>query len=93
MFDKGKEYADKGRTQWTEYLEKGKGVVQNQSEAVQAAVEKGKEAYVSKTNEGPLGGEDLRLRLQRPRRTLQYFSGPVLAHRPFLWFDRALRCR
>ena len=51
--DKGKEYVDKGRTQWTEYLEKGKGLVQNQAEAVQAAVEAGKDAYVSKTNEAP----------------------------------------
>jgi hypothetical protein len=49
--DKGKEYYDKGRTQWTEYVEAGKGLIQTQAEAAKAAVEAGKEAYVAKTSE------------------------------------------
>ena len=51
--DKSKEYYDKGRTQFTDYVEKGKDLVQNQSEAVQAAVDAGKDAYVSKTSDAP----------------------------------------
>jgi gas vesicle protein len=47
--DKGKEYYDKGRTQWTQYVDKGKQMVQCQGEAVTAAVEAGKDAYLSKT--------------------------------------------
>lgn len=49
--DKGREYYDKGRTQWSEYVDKGKTLVQNQKEAVTAAVDAGKDAYVSKTSE------------------------------------------
>ena len=45
--DKGKEYYERGRSQWTDYVEKGKTLVQNQQDAVQAAVEAGKQAYVS----------------------------------------------
>ena len=50
--DKGKEYYDKGRTQWTQYVEKGKDLVNTQTEAVQAAVDAGKTAYVSKAGDG-----------------------------------------
>jgi thiazole synthase ThiGH ThiG subunit len=32
-------------------VDKGKGLVQNQADAVKEAVEAGKEAYVAKTNE------------------------------------------
>jgi gas vesicle protein len=46
--DKGKEYYEKGRSQWTEYVEKGKNIVQD---AVSAAVDAGKDAYSSKTQE------------------------------------------
>jgi gas vesicle protein len=49
--DKGKEYYDKGRTQWTQYVDKGKQVIANQQEAVVAAVDAGKDAYVAKTSE------------------------------------------
>jgi gas vesicle protein len=49
--DRGKEYYEKGRTQWSEYVEKGKGLVQSQQDAVQAAIDAGKDAYVSKTAE------------------------------------------
>jgi gas vesicle protein len=49
--DKGKEFYDKGRSQWTDYVEKGKSLVQSQQDAVQAAINAGKEAYVSKTEE------------------------------------------
>jgi gas vesicle protein len=49
--DKGKEYYDKGRTQWTQYVDKGKEIIANQGEAVTAAVDAGKDAYVAKTSE------------------------------------------
>ena len=51
--DKGKEYYEKGRSQWTEYVEKGKGLVANQQDAVQSAIDAGKEAYSSKTQDQP----------------------------------------
>jgi gas vesicle protein len=47
--DKGKEYYDRGRTQWTQYVEKGKNIVQEQQDKVAAAIDAGKEAYVSTT--------------------------------------------
>jgi len=50
--DRGREYYDKGRSQWTEYVEKGKSLVNEQQEKVAAAVEAGKEAYVSTTTHG-----------------------------------------
>ena len=46
--DKGKEYYEKGRSQWTEYIEKGKTLVASQQDAVQAAIDAGKDAYTSK---------------------------------------------
>lgn len=49
--DKGKEYYEKGRSQWTQYVEKGKSLVTDQQNAVQAAIDAGKEAYASKTTE------------------------------------------
>src|SRR6266700_6129710 len=49
--DRGKEYYDRGRTQWAQYVEKGKGLVQEQQEKVSAAIDAGKEAYVSTTSE------------------------------------------
>lgn len=49
--DRGKEYYDKGRSQWTEYVEKGKTLVQGQQDAVQAAINAGKDAYASKTED------------------------------------------
>ncbi len=49
--DRGKEYYEKGRSQWTDYVEKGKSLVQSQQDAVQAAINAGKEAYASKTEE------------------------------------------
>ena len=51
--DKGKEYYEKGRSQWTQYVEKGKSLVTDQQNAVQAAIDAGKEAYVSKTGDAP----------------------------------------
>lgn len=49
--DKGKEYYEKGRSQWTEYVEKGKTLVQDQQDKVQTAINAGKEAYASKSEE------------------------------------------
>ena len=49
--DKGKEYYDKGRTQWTEYVDKGKDLIQSQSDKVAAAVEAGKTAYTTTAND------------------------------------------
>jgi gas vesicle protein len=50
-FDKGREYYDKGRTQWTQYVEKGKSLINEQQAKVEAAVEAGKDAYITTTNE------------------------------------------
>jgi len=49
--DRGKEYYDRGRTQWSQYVEKGKGLVQEHQGKVAAAIDAGKEAYVSTTHE------------------------------------------
>ena len=49
--DRGKEYYDRGRTQWAQYVEKGKGLVQEQQSKVAAAIDAGKDAYVSTTSE------------------------------------------
>jgi hypothetical protein len=47
--DRGKEYYDRGRTQWSQYVEKGKGLVQEHSDKVAAAIDAGKEAYANTT--------------------------------------------
>ena len=44
-----REYYDKGRTQWSQYVDKGKELIQTQSDAVSAAVDAGKQAYTQKT--------------------------------------------
>src|ERR1700733_3875276 len=49
--DRGKEYYDRGRTQWAQYVEKGKGLVQEQQDKVSAAIDAGRDAYASSTNE------------------------------------------
>jgi len=51
--DKGKEYYEKGRTQWSQYVEKGKDLIHTHSDAMSAAVDAGKQAYVQKTSETP----------------------------------------
>ena len=49
--DRGKEYYDRGRTQWAQYVEKGKGLIQEQQNKVSAAIDAGKDAYASTTSE------------------------------------------
>jgi hypothetical protein len=49
--DRGKEYYERGRTQWAQYVEKGKGLVQDQQNKVSAAIDAGKDAYASTTSE------------------------------------------
>jgi len=49
--DQGKDALDKGKKQWDAYVEKGKTLVQSQQDAVQAAIDAGKEAYLAKTEE------------------------------------------
>jgi len=49
--DRGKDYYEKGRTQWSEYVEKGKGLVQEHHDKVAAAIDAGKEAYVTTTSD------------------------------------------
>jgi gas vesicle protein len=49
--DRGKEYYDRGRTQWAEYVEKGKGLVKEQQNKVASAIDAGKEAYSSATQD------------------------------------------
>jgi gas vesicle protein len=43
--DRGKEYMDKGRAQWEEFVNRGRRYVSEQSDRVSAAVGAGKEAY------------------------------------------------
>ncbi|HTW45656.1 MAG TPA: YtxH domain-containing protein [Acidobacteriaceae bacterium] len=43
--DRSKEYMDKGRAQWEEFVNRGRRFVNDQSERVSAAVDAGKEAY------------------------------------------------
>ncbi|HUY81278.1 MAG TPA: YtxH domain-containing protein [Acidobacteriaceae bacterium] len=43
--DRSKDYMDKGRTQWEEFVNRGRHFVNEQSDKVSAAVEAGKEAY------------------------------------------------
>lgn len=52
--DRGKEYYEKGRSQWTQYVEKGKSLVADQQDKVHAAIDAGKEAYVSSVQEPPV---------------------------------------
>ncbi len=51
MSARGKEYYDRGRTQWAQYVEKGKGLIQEHQDKVSAAIDAGKEAYASTTSE------------------------------------------
>ena len=43
--DRSKEYMDKGRAQWEEFVNRGRHFVNEQTDKVSAAVEAGKEAY------------------------------------------------
>ena len=43
--DRGKEYVDKGRAQWEEFVGRGRRYVSEQTDKVSAAVDAGKEAY------------------------------------------------
>lgn len=43
--DRSREYMDKGRTQWDDFVSKGRRYVNEQTDKVSAAVEAGKEAY------------------------------------------------
>ncbi len=58
--DRGKEYYDRGRTQWAQYVEKGKGLVQEHQDKVSAAIDAGKEAYASTTSDHRLRRSMLR---------------------------------
>lgn len=43
--DRSKEYMDKGREQWEEFVNRGRRYVNEQTDRVSAAVDAGKEAY------------------------------------------------
>lgn len=43
--DRGKEYVNKGRAQWEEFVNRGRQFVSDQSDKFSAAVDAGKEAY------------------------------------------------
>lgn len=43
--DRSKEYMDKGRAQWEEFVSRGRRYVNEQTDKVSAAVDAGKEAY------------------------------------------------
>jgi gas vesicle protein len=49
--DRGREYYDRGRTQWSQYVEKGKGMVAEQQDKLSAAIDAGKDAYVTTTHD------------------------------------------
>jgi hypothetical protein len=53
--DKGREYYEKGRTQWAQYVDKGKTMVNEQQAKVSAAVDAGKDAYQNTPSERPTG--------------------------------------
>jgi len=52
---KGREVVEQGRAQWEEFVDKGRDFVSDQSNRVAAAVEAGKQAYVSATGESTEG--------------------------------------
>lgn len=43
--DRSRDYMDKGRTQWEDFVNRGRHYVNEQTDKVSAAVEAGKEAY------------------------------------------------
>lgn len=49
--DRSKEYMDKGRAQWEEFVNRGRHYVNDQADRVSAAVDAGREAY-SQTSTG-----------------------------------------
>lgn len=49
--DRGRDAMDKGRAQWEEFVERGKGLVGEQANRVGNAVDAGREAYRSTTSE------------------------------------------
>jgi gas vesicle protein len=49
--DRGKSYANRGRSHWDEFVSKGKDFVSQQGDKVSAAVEAGRKAYRSTTDE------------------------------------------
>src|SRR5208337_5198924 len=49
--DRGREVVDRGRAQWEEFVERGKNLVTDQTTRVTAAVEAGRQAYKSSTDE------------------------------------------
>jgi gas vesicle protein len=53
--DRSKEYMDKGRVQWDEFVNRGRRYVNEQADRVSAAVDAGKEAY--RQNATGTGGE------------------------------------
>jgi hypothetical protein len=48
---RSREAVDRGRAQWEEFVERGKGLVADQSTRVAAAVDAGREAYRTTTSE------------------------------------------
>lgn len=46
---RGKEYVERGRAQWDEFVNQGRTFVNDQSGRVSAAVEAGRQAYQSST--------------------------------------------
>ncbi len=72
--DRGKEYYDRGRTQWAQYVEKGKGLIQEHQDKVSAAIDAGKEAYVNTTHEFRFVGD---LRWKGPGQ-LSHWSGLMI---------------
>jgi gas vesicle protein len=49
--DRSKEYMDKGRAQWEEFVNRGRRFVNEQSDKVSSAIDAGREAY----NQAPTG--------------------------------------
>lgn len=53
--DRGRDYMDKGRAQWEDFVSRGRRYVNEQADRVNAAVDAGKAAYRQTANE--TGGE------------------------------------
>ena len=57
--DRSREYVDKGRAQWEDFVNRGRRYVSDQADKVSSAVEAGKEAYrQSATSASDAGTED-----------------------------------
>jgi hypothetical protein len=51
--DRGKEYLDRGRAQWDEFVNQGRQFVSEKTGRVSSAVEAGRQAFQSSSSDSP----------------------------------------